>query len=51
MNKSSLMSLPLTGESECRVEAASHEQMMTECEHEVDLAKYEVQPHGVEEHD
>jgi len=30
------------GESEFGVEASSCEQMMTEDEHEVDLAKYEV---------
>ena len=51
MIKSSLMSPPLVGESESRVEAPSCKQMMTEDEQEVDLAKYEVQPHGVEEHD
>jgi len=45
------MSLPLKGESELRVEALPCKQMVTEGEHEVDLAKYEVQPHGVEEHD
>jgi len=44
------VSPPLMGESEIRVKAPPCKQMMTEGEHKVDLAKYEVQPHGVEEH-
>ena len=43
------LSLPLSGESDLRVKAPSCKQVMTEDEHEVDLAKYEVQPHSVEE--
>jgi len=50
MIKLSLMSPPLMGESERRVEATSCEQMIAEYEHEVDLTKDEVQPHDVEEH-